>query len=171
MIAQAQAFAQRKIPRQLHNIQFIHGTEDSIPQDTHYQVITTPFFLDLFTQEELPTVISKLSKQGIGGSEAVGSNAVGSESVISKSANQKSPHQSWYLIDFQIPKNLFRPIAQGLVWMMYRFFRFFTHISATRLLSFSTYLERQHYRLEKEKTYFAGMIISQMWVKSDAKAS
>jgi len=40
---------------------FIHGTENSIPQEIQYDVVITNFFFDLFSSTTLASVISKIN--------------------------------------------------------------------------------------------------------------
>jgi ubiquinone/menaquinone biosynthesis C-methylase UbiE len=41
-------------------IEFISGTEESIPRDTAFDVVITFFFLDVFSTEKLPAVVRRL---------------------------------------------------------------------------------------------------------------
>jgi ubiquinone/menaquinone biosynthesis C-methylase UbiE len=45
-----------------HRVVFIAGTEDSIPAGVTFDVVVTHFFLDLFSQETLRSVIQKISR-------------------------------------------------------------------------------------------------------------
>lgn len=140
MIEKAQAFVRREIPAWETKIEFLHGTQEAIAKTDHFDLIITPFFLDLFSKEELEAVFLQLK-------------------------HQLNPQGTWYLIDFQTPNNFFQIPAQLLIWVMYRFFRFFTGMSGTRLIDPTPYFISHNFRLLHEKLFYLGMIKSQIWGK------
>jgi len=105
-------------------IDFIHGTEDSIPTDQQFDVIITNFYLDLFNDASLHRVIAKC-KQHL------------------KSSGL------WLASDFVKPKRLADRI---LLKAMYLFFRVTTSIEAEDLPHWSEALGKEF--SERESTYF-----------------
>ncbi len=138
MIAKARAFARREIPQELEKITFLHGTQLDLTEQKMFDILITPFFLDLFSQKELPAVFEKLKQQ-------------------------LQPDGCWYLIDFQLPANAFRPFARALIWVMYRFFRLFTSMSGNKLCDPSSLFRDANFQLTHEKSFYLGMVKSQLW--------
>ncbi|WP_276367786.1 class I SAM-dependent methyltransferase [Chryseolinea sp. H1M3-3] len=54
--------AKRKTKKFGNRITFIHGTENSIPQDIIFDSVITPFYLDLFSQENCAQAIHKIQR-------------------------------------------------------------------------------------------------------------
>lgn len=140
MIARAKAFVQKEIPQWEAHIQFIQGTQEDIPAIKSYEVIITPFFLDLFSEKDLPGVFQKLNAS-------------------------LDPEGYWYLIDFQVPKQRNKLFAKALIWLMYRFFRLFTGMSGTQLIDPTPYFQKHQFDLRHEKLFYGKMVKSQMWEK------
>ena len=82
--------------RNLHNtrINFVHGTEEAIISDKKFDVIIANFFFDIFSIEQLKSVVSKL---------------------------QSYLHHDgiWLITDFATPRKLWQ---KGMLFIMYRFF-------------------------------------------------
>lgn len=97
MIAQAQANAQSPL------IQFIKGTEADIP-DKDYDAVLTHFYLDLFSDDQLPDLITKIKMK-------LTNNAI------------------WLVTDFET-----HTVLQRIkVRMMYSFFRMMTGLKTQAL--------------------------------------
>jgi tRNA (cmo5U34)-methyltransferase len=84
---------------------FIHGTQDSIPPGLIVDVVITPFFLDLFSDQSLKKIVLQLKSSLRAGGIWIATDFT---------TSNKFPHQM-------------------LRWLMYRFFRFTTNIESTRL--------------------------------------
>jgi spermidine synthase len=58
------SIAREKVPLPLHSsIHFIHGTEHALPVDVAFHAIITPFFLDLFPDNQLHEICRLLSER------------------------------------------------------------------------------------------------------------
>lgn len=97
MIAQAQANAQGSL------IQFIQGTETDIP-DKDYDAVLTHFYLDLFSDDQLPDLIAKIKMK-------LANNAL------------------WLVTDFETHTTLQRVKIR----LMYLFFRMMTGLKTQAL--------------------------------------
>lgn len=120
------------------NIQvtFNHGTVEELSK-VRYNVIITNFFLDVFSEDNLGTVIEKLdshlNRDGI-----------------------------WIITDFVNSGKKWQKI---LIKLMYGFFRFTANIEGSRLLDFKANFEQLGYQLSTERSYFHKMIVSRICMK------
>ncbi|MBL7848854.1 MAG: class I SAM-dependent methyltransferase [Cyclobacteriaceae bacterium] len=125
-IEASQAMLQRAKDRNkaLAGIEFIHGTEQSIPPGALYDVVITPFYLDMFPEDQLREVIKH----------------VGLTLDI---------HGKWLVTDFYSPTTIGQ---RWLERIMYLFFRVTTGISAKSLpdwkasLRDNGWIEKNHAR-------------------------
>lgn len=140
MLQRAQAFVKKEIPSWENKISFLQGTQELLPDAGQFDVVITPFFLDLFSEEAFEAVFDRL-------------------------ALQLKPEGSWYLIDFQEAKGIFSVPSKILIWAMYRFFRLATGISGDRLIDPTPYFRRNRFSLQAEKLFYQGMVKSQLWKK------
>lgn len=131
MIALSQ---QRNLPGQ---IRFIHGTQEDIPE-THYDVIITHFFLDVFTQEKLRAVIKQLK------------NALASDGL-------------WLCTDF---RKTGKPFHAFLLWFMHRFFRITTKLQAREIQDFQDLLTEEGLKKNGLRYWRNGLIFSAAFRKS-----
>jgi ubiquinone/menaquinone biosynthesis C-methylase UbiE len=108
--------------------------------DGPYDLITTPFFLDCFTQDQLDLIIP---------------------SIASRSAQQCH----WLLIDFQIPATgKFRSTRARCVHrLMYTFFRIITGIDADHVVEPDSLMEAAGFRRLSRLEFNAGLIRSDLW--------
>jgi len=84
-------------------IHFVHGTEDNIPQQIQFNVVVTNFYLDLFSDDSMKSVLQKIK--------------------ISLSSNAQ-----WIVTDFVNEKSWQRLLLK----VMYAFFRFTSGIEAKK---------------------------------------
>jgi ubiquinone/menaquinone biosynthesis C-methylase UbiE len=104
-----------------------------------FELIATHFFLDCFCEEELERVVDALS------------------------ASAKS-NASWLLSDFQIPERGWMRWRAGVIhWMMYRFFRVATGISARRLVAPDALLRRNGFELRRRVESEWGLLRADWW--------
>lgn len=102
-----------------------------------YDVIVTHFFLDCFEGEELRRVVENL-------------------------ADAAKADARWLLADFQIPdRGVLRLRARAVVWLMYRFFRCATHLSARQLEPPGGLLEALGFQVLEKECWNAGLIYSE----------
>jgi tRNA (cmo5U34)-methyltransferase len=110
-------------------VTFIHGTQNSIPQNLNADVVITPFFLDLFSDESLKKAIDLL-KASLG------------------------PHGIWIATDFTRSRKFSHRI---LLRLMYAFFRLATRIESKQLPSWEDQLLTLGKQIEV-KTFRGGFI-------------
>ncbi|MDH5599127.1 MAG: hypothetical protein OEY34_08380, partial [Cyclobacteriaceae bacterium] len=114
--------------------------EDFINFDSphKFEVIVTPFFLDLFPLGEINSIFQKISALLV--------------------VNGK-----WLVADFTMPTNNF--FQKALIKIMYAFFKMTTHIKANDILDYKRMIMEQNYDLEKYKEFYSSMIFSAAFKK------
>lgn len=104
-----------------------------------YDLIVTNFFLDCFSPEELPQVISNIS--------------------LSASARSR-----WLVADFCLPQNGWRRArARASLALAYGFFRVTTGISARRITPPDDALSAAGFVLQKREHFNFGMLNADLW--------
>ncbi len=126
------------------NINFIHA--DALSYDypvKSYDAIVTLFFLDNFKSSQLEELIPKLM-------------------------HSLKHEGKWLVADFQQPqKGIMKYIGSSLLWVMYRFFRWQTDISAESLVNPQPFLAKQ-LTVVVSKHYFASLLYSELWSRDDS---
>lgn len=115
------------------NVQFIHGTEDNIP-DNRYDAVITPFYLDMFETNALNEVVQKISQKMQGSAQ-------------------------WLVADFQNYSWWHRTFLSG----MYFFFRVTTDIGARHLPDYAGVLFTAGWQKKESKILYAGFIEASRW--------
>jgi len=110
-------------------IQFIHGTEASIPSDIRYDVVITNFFLDLFATESCDTIIKKIK-------------------------SSLHPESKWIVTDFV---NLSWWHA-AMLKAMYIFFRLTCGIEASELPPWDRLFQEHGMAVRKSKFFYGKFI-------------
>lgn len=118
------------------DVEFVHSKIENARLERSYDVIVTNFFLDCFTESELPQIVQKLA-------------ADAQSSAI------------WLVAEFTPAKR-----GKLLVWLMYRFFRVTTRISASRLPNYAPLLEQHGFRCEQRRFFYAGIVSAELWRRS-----
>jgi ubiquinone/menaquinone biosynthesis C-methylase UbiE len=132
--------AKENVPRQhAARIQYIYGTETSLPQDQTFDVIVTNFFLDLFPEEQLTLVCYGLSQR------------------LHKSG-------LWLASDFIDAGNWWQKF---MLWIMYRFFVTTCGISANRLPDWEKVLGTIGVVHVNEALFYRGFVKSAVFKKKD----
>lgn len=108
--------------------------------DGSFDLITTPFFLDCFTQDQLETLIPSI-------------------------ASHCTRDCDWLLTDFQIPRSgrLRRWRAKCIHRIMYVFFQIVTGIKAAHLADPDTFLQAAGFKRLKRREFNLGLIRSDHW--------
>ncbi|MCE7996541.1 MAG: class I SAM-dependent methyltransferase [Roseivirga sp.] len=128
------ALSRRKVASDNHQVNFIHGTEKSVPS-SDYDCIITNFFLDVFSENSLKRVMSLLrEKLGSGG--------------------------MWICTDF---RSAGKRNHQFLIWLMHRFFGLFASLEANRLLDFRPFFDKEGMILKEESEFRNGLIFSALY--------
>ena len=127
------ALAQQQLPAQKKGqVQFILGTESSIPTAKPFDAVITAFYLDLFLPGTLRHIIDRVS-------------------------TALTPSSIWLVSDFTTPKNWWQKIVLKI---MYIFFRQVCGIEATHLPAWEQALVARAWRAEDEKLFFHDFIKS-----------
>ena len=111
-------------------VYFIHGTENSIPSEIQFDVVITNFYLDLFSDELLDSVLEKIQK-------------------VCK------PDTVWLVTDFIYGKKWWQFV---LLKIMYFFFQITCGIETTRLPNWNQGLLRRSLIKKKSELFFGKFI-------------
>lgn len=127
------SLSRHKVPDH-KNVNFIHGTEDSIPMQ-QYDCIITNFFLDVFAEKSLSGVMHLLKER------------LATEGL-------------WLCTDFRATN---RTSHKFLIWLMHRFFRTVASLESKALLDFKPHFTQVYMELEEETEYRNGLIFSAVY--------
>jgi hypothetical protein len=109
-----------------------------------FDVVVTHFFLDCFPAATLERIIDSL-------------------------AAAATPDAQWLLADFcEAPSGFARQRSRAILWLMYRFFRFTTHIPARRLVCPDSFIHRHGFRLSRRENSEWGLLHSDLWQRHEA---
>jgi ubiquinone/menaquinone biosynthesis C-methylase UbiE len=104
-----------------------------------YDLIATHFFLDCFSQTELPSVVSRI-------------------------ANWGRPNGLWMVSEFREAQGpVSRVWTHAVIRFLYAAFRFMTGLRVTRLPNYVAALEGAGYSLFSEKKILGGLLHSSLW--------
>ncbi len=111
---------------------------------TPYSLITTHFFLDCLTTDEVSQLVHRLTPQSIPASA--------------------QPGTLWLISEFATPPTLFgRLIARPIVHTLYLAFRLLTHLPTRTLPDYPTALRTNGWQLLHQKSHLSGLLLSQLW--------
>ncbi len=111
-------------------VHFIHGTENSIPSEIRFDVVITNFYLDLFPDELLDSVLEKIQKAS-------------------------KPDTLWLITDFVDGKKWWQFV---LLKIMYSFFQVTCGVQATYLPNWNQILLRRRLTKKKSELFFGKFI-------------
>lgn len=120
------------------HINFIHGTENSLPDGIIFDAVIAHFFLDLFPEQLLEAVISKIN-------------------------SSVRPNGIWLVCDFI---NDGKRWKQMLLQIMYGFFRLICRIEAHSLPCWERALERSGMRLMDSRLFFRAFIKGTFYLRA-----
>lgn len=128
-------------PGEQGRIRWAHCNVFDWPGDEgQFDLLVTNFFLDCFTEDEL-------------------------EVLIRKCARWLKPGGRWLIADFQQPRGgLARARAAAILWVMYRFFRVVTKLSASQLACPDATLRENGFVLQKRRETEWGLLRSDLWL-------
>jgi ubiquinone/menaquinone biosynthesis C-methylase UbiE len=136
--AQMLARASRRMVRHsvLGSVEFRVGTETSLKPAERFDVILTPFVLDLFTEKTLrarfiPQVLNTLNPGGL-----------------------------WLVTDFVQPRRSWQKL---LLWIMIRFFRLTAGIETQTLANWQQLLAEAGLVRTEQKTQVGDMVLAEVW--------
>jgi tRNA (cmo5U34)-methyltransferase len=119
-------------------VYFIHGTENDIPANIKHDVIITNFYLDLFTEQDLDKIITRI-------------------------VSSMNPEAIWLASDFYSEGKWWQ---KKMLALMYRFFKLTCKIKASALPNWTGILLRNGLRLIIEEKFYSGFIKSVFYRKS-----
>ena len=131
------ALSEEKIAGGKRNVHFIHGTEQSIPPGVLFDGVITNFYLDLFSNESLIKVLSKIKMT-------------------------MKENACWLVTDFVHRDKWWQ---STLLWIMYRFFRTMSSIEARKLPGWEQLTYEAGLITAQEKIFFGGFIKSAVMSK------
>ncbi|MCP2043645.1 ubiquinone/menaquinone biosynthesis C-methylase UbiE [Pontibacter sp. HSC-36F09] len=121
-------------------IDFRLGDENSLQPDETFDVIITPFLLDLFPDERLQQLMNRLCAS-------------------------LRPQGRWLFSDFWPAQTPPPAWQQLLLKSMYTFFGLVSHVKAPRLPDFNDHFARQPLRLEASATFYGGLVQARAYRK------
>ena len=122
------------------NINFRLGDENSLLPDEDFDVVLTPFLLDLFPEKRLLYLMDRLS------------------SVL-------RPQGLWLFSDFWPDQTPIPGWQRLLLKSMYTFFGIVSHVKASRLPDFTAHFARQPLQLEASATFYCGLVQARVYRK------
>lgn len=114
---------------------FIHGTEDTIPTGIKYDAVITNFYLDLFFESSLKTVVSKI-------------------------CYALAPNSYWIATDFVSGTVWWQRM---MLWMMYRFFKVVSHIEAKQLPDWNRAITKEGFAEQSSQFFFGRFIKTSLY--------
>ncbi len=141
--SQMVARASRRMLRNalMGSVDFRVGDETALLPGDQFDVIITPFVLDLFTETTLQS------------------------SIIPPLLAALKPGGTWLVTDFIQPPAFWQ---KTLLWFMIRFFRLTAGIEATKLANWQECLRQTHLVREERQRRVGGMVSTEIWVGSGA---
>jgi tRNA (cmo5U34)-methyltransferase len=119
------SLARKRFKNSASRIQFIHGDEKSIPQETLFDVVITNFFLDLFQVQDLRRIVGVIKT-------FIEENGIW---IVTDFVNEKFWHA-------------------GMLKIMYRFFHFTSNVSAKHLPDWKKEINENGFsEIESEKFF------------------
>ena len=114
-----------------------------LPPNPPYDLVTTHFFLDCLTTEEVRSLAMTL------------------RSALSASA-------IWIVSEFGVPQGWFgRLVARPLIGLLYRTFGLLTGLSVRGLPDYATALREAGFRLNRRRTFLHNLLVSEIWSRDD----
>ena len=123
-------------------VEFRLGNEFSLRSNDRFDVVMTPFVLDLFTEETLRTTF------------------------IPQLLNALKPRGLWLVTDFVSTRVWWQ---KALLWIMIRFFRLTAGIETRQLSDWQRLLAESGLALKQHQPQVGGMVLAGVWTR-DSKA-
>jgi len=125
---------------EVSRVRFIHANALTWQaEEQGFDLISTHFFLDCFTAEQLEVLLPKL-------------------------AALANTDAAWVVSDFCAPEQgMARLRAKLILWTMYRFFRVVTRLPASHLVDYTERLQRLGFRLESREVFEWGLLRADLW--------
>ncbi|GAB3957635.1 hypothetical protein GCM10028805_50710 [Spirosoma harenae] len=120
------------------SVDFRRGDWGTLMPDEHFDVILTPFVLDLYEEETLTTAF------------------------IPPLRNALKENGLWIITDF-VQTNSWR--QKAVLWVMIRFFRFVSSIEAKELADWQQCMKQAGFVLKQQSQQVGGMVSAEIWEK------
>lgn len=133
MLAQARQRVEPELRQQATQVEFRLGTEAALHPSEQFNVIITPFLLDLFRPSRVAGMVQQLRKS-------------------------LQPEGCWLHTDFSYTSTHTVFWQKLLMRLMYRFFRLLCRIEASSLPDFDEIFRKAGLEKQQQKTFFRGMI-------------
>jgi tRNA (cmo5U34)-methyltransferase len=141
MLALAKLRIQNNCPEAFSRIEFVEGSVEDVVEEGTYDVVVTHCLLDMFAGLQLQAIVRRLR-------------------------NALHTGGQWYFSDFRHAKNWpMSWISRMMIWMMYRLFKWWCDIPATRLPDFQAAFDLAGLKISDSKHFFGGMIEAKMLKK------
>jgi len=141
MVARA---SRRMIRKSLQgSVNFRVGDQTALLPNESFDVVITPFVLDLFTETTLKN------------------------QFIPPLLNVLKPAGLWLVTDFVQPPAWWQ---KALLWVMIRFFRLTASIEASRLVNWQQCLLAMNLSLQERKRQVGGMVSAEVWERSSPQS-
>lgn len=144
MIGRAQKRLRAQLPDAYARVTWQHRDALTAPiPAAHYDAVVTIFFLDVFSEEMLRSLVPKLS-------------------------HSLKPGGRWCVTDFAAPHTLFgwvRPYSRVLVRLMYAFFRLQTALPAKTVVPPEPFLRACELEPVYTQNFRGGFVCTQVWRK------
>ncbi len=144
MLRRAQKRVQAQLPNACTRVTWWHHDALTAPLPAaHYDAVVTLFFLDVFPEGSLETLVDRLSRS-------------------------LKPGGRWFVADFAAPHTLsgwVRPYSRVLVALMYAFFRFQTALPAKTVVPFQPFLQACGLEPVRTQNFRGGFVYTQVWRK------
>lgn len=127
--------ARKKLINYKNRIQFIHGTETCIPEGSVYDVVVTNFYLDLFSDSTLTSVIGHINKF-------------------------KQKNGVWLVTEFVDQNKWWQ---HSLLWLMYKFFNITCGIQAEKLPDWQQHLQKKGLQEIKSFKFYNGFVSTSLF--------
>lgn len=139
MVKRAEERFRKECPEKPGAVTFHAGTIHDLPEGAQFDIIVTPYLLDMIAADQLFDDMRKMDEVLAGGGK-------------------------WLFTDFSHPrKGLKRTFSKMLVRLLYIFFRTFCSIKNTQLPEMERVFTRLGYKAEKEKFFLNGLLVSRIY--------
>jgi tRNA (cmo5U34)-methyltransferase len=139
MIQESRKKVKAKAPQTMAQVNFICGTLQDINPTEKFDLIFTPYFLDLFEEKERGSIMMRIQAH-------------------------LNPEGYWYVSDFAYPdRNLLGKAYRLVHRLLYFFFRTVCGISGQQLPNLKSELKAMNMRLVEEKYFLKRMLWAGLW--------
>lgn len=139
MLERARARIKRNCPEMLSRVDFVLGSADRIEDELAYDAVMAHCLLDMFDGLQLRSIVGRMRN----------SLRLGGFVYFSDFRYATSWPMSW--------------VSKALIWMMYRFFRWWCAIPAKQLPKFGQAFDGAGLKLAAQRHFHGGMIQAQVW--------